>query len=480
MKILQQQPKALPFLFLTEMWERFGFYVVQGMLVLYMSKFFGFTDSKSYTIMGVFSALAYIAPFPGGFLADRVLGFKAAIITGGIFLSAGYAMLSLPWTNEFYLSLATIVVGNGLFKPNVSSLLGSLYEPGDPQRESGFTLFYIGINLGVLLAGFSSGYVKDQYGWHAGFALASAGLIFGVLIFISGFKYLAHIKNSAFVQPQAKLKVKLLVVLGCLVSIGLISKLLQNELLEKWLLPVAGILLLIFLLVTTYKQQAEQRKGMLVLIALILSSVIFWMIFLQLFFSANMFIDRLIDRQVAGFTIPTTAFYSLESIFVILLGPVFAWSWHTLSENMHNPSPFLKFILAIMFVGLGYLALSGSTYFYDKNFLVNPAWVVLSYFLITVGEMLLSPIGLSAITTLSPRKIVGMMMGIWFVALGFGGQFAGLLAKLSSVPDNATKLGALMIYRNAFMDYAWIAFGVSVGLFLLYLMVNKLLAEKSV
>jgi proton-dependent oligopeptide transporter, POT family len=486
MKILQQQPKALPFLFLTEMWERFGFYVVQGMLVLYMSKFFGFTDSASYTIMGAFSALAYIAPFPGGFLADRVLGFKAAIIIGGIFLSVGYAMLALPWTNEFYLSLATIIVGNGLFKPNVSSLLGSLYEPGDPQREAGFTLFYIGINLGVLLAGLSSGFAKDHFGWHAGFGLASAGLIFGVFIFISGFKHLSNIKNSNFVQPHAKKSVKLLVVLGCFAAIALISQLLQNEWLAKWLLPIAGVLLLIFLLVITYQQQAEQRKGMLILIALILSSVIFWMIFLQLFFSASLFIDRLIDKHVTGFTIPlihkhvfefnipTTAFYSLESIFVILLGPVFAWSWHTLSENLHNPSPFLKFILAILFVGLGFLTLAISTYFYNGNLLVNPWWIVLSYFFITVGEMLLSPIGLSAITTLSPRKIVGMMMGIWFVALGFGGQFAGLLAKLSNIPDNVTGVSALAIYRGAFMDYALIAFGVSIFLFLLYLVLNKI------
>src|SRR3990167_5124740 len=146
-------PKALPYLFLTEMWERYGFYVVQGMLVLYMTKAFGFTDDDSFTIVGVFTALAYIAPMVGGFIADRVLGFKTSIVWGGVLLSMGYAILALPWTDMFYLSLATIIVGNGLFKPNISSLLGQLYKPGDTARDTGFTIFYIGINIGAFFAG---------------------------------------------------------------------------------------------------------------------------------------------------------------------------------------------------------------------------------------------------------------------------------------------------------------------------------------
>jgi POT family proton-dependent oligopeptide transporter len=474
--MLREHPRALPYLFLTEMWERFGFYVVQGMLVLYMTKSFGFSDSQSYTIMGVFSALAYISPFPGGFLADRVLGFRAAVIIGGFFLSAGYAMLALPWTHEFYLSLATIIVGNGLFKPNVSSLLGSLYEVGDPKREAGFTIFYMGINLGVLLAGVSSGYVKDNFGWHAGFALASIGLLLGLIIFCCGIKYLLKARNNMGEMPVASAKMKMGIVAGCLLMIFIISEFLQNELLTKWFLPLAGVVLLVFLLYTAWRQEASDRKQFLSLIALILSSVIFWMIFLQLFFSANLFIDRLVNKQVGSFHIPTTAFYSLESIFVLLLGPGFAWSWHTLSQNSRNPSPFLKFVLSIIFVGLGFFALACSTYFADDNHLVNPLWVVLSYLMLTIGELLLSPIGLSAVTTLSPRKIVGMMMGIWFVALGFGGEFAGSLAKLSNVPDGVTSLvDVMLIYRGAFFDYAWIAFGVAVLLFVVHLFLRKVL-----
>ncbi len=478
----QRQPTALPFLFLTEMWERFGFYVVQGLLVLYMTKAFGFSDSDSYTIMGVFSALAYIAPFPGGIIADRLLGFKTAVVWGGILLSAGYAMLALSinWQYAFYGSLATIIVGNGLFKPNVSSLLGSLYTPDDPRRESGFTIFYIGINLGVLLSG-GSGYIKECFGWQASFGLASLGLIIGLLTFCYGLKHLTAIKNVTYQVPQYASKLtKISIVIGCLIAIVLISALLQNQLLAKWLLPSAGIVLLIFLLLTAMRQAPADRKNLFSLIALILSSIIFWMIFLQLFFSANLFIDRLVDKTILGFHIPTTVFYALESVFVILLGPVYAWSWHVLSQNQRNPAPFNKFILAIMLVGLGFLILALSTYFPNANHLINPLWIACSYLFITMGEMLLSPIGLSAVTTLAPRHLVGMMMGIWFVATGFGGQFAGLLAKISAVPDAATGIDRqFAIYRTAFLDYTWIAVGVAIGLFALQFILKKWLAGKT-
>jgi POT family proton-dependent oligopeptide transporter len=471
------QPKALPFLFLTEMWERFGFYVVQGMLVLYMTKAFGFSDGDSYTVMGVFSALAYISPFLGGMLADRFLGFKTAVTWGGLFLSSGYAMLALSADSKtaFYSSLATIIIGNGLFKPNVSSLLGSLYAFGDPRRESGFTIFYIGINLGVLLSG-GSGFIKNHFGWSASFSLASIGLILGLIIFGMGLKHFPTRKSeTAEPAKTTPLHVKLGILCGCFIAITLISQLLQNQLLAKWLLPSAGILLLIFLLRTALGQQdAVNRRNMLSLIALILSSIIFWMIFLQLFFSATLFIDRVVDKTVFGLNIPTTAFYALESVFVIILGPLFAWSWQTLSENERNPSPFSKFVLAIGFVGLGFLTLAISTYFPGSNHLVSPWWIALSYCLITVGEMLLSPIGLSAVTTLAPRAMVGMMMGIWFVATGFGGQFAGLLAKIASIPENITDISAqLSIYRTAFLDYTAIALGVALVLFIVQLLLKR-------
>lgn len=473
-------PKALPFLFLTEMWERFGFYVVQGMLVLYMTRSFGFPDDKSYTILGTFTALAYIAPMLGGFLADAFLGFKQAILWGGVFLIVGYALMALPLENTFYLALAIIIVGTGLFKPNISSLLGALYSPGDTSRDSGFTIFYIGINLGVFLAGISSGAVKDHFGWHAGFALASVGLVIGLITFGVGVKWgEMNLKmRSELIKPQTVFLSKPMLIVYCILSAMAISFLLQNTILGQWLLPSFGVVLIGFMFALAFRQEPEARKKLITLNILIISSIVFWMIYWQMFFSVNLFIDRLIDKKVFGINIPTTAFYTLESVFIILMGPGLAWSWQTLNMSNRNPSPLLKFILAIFFIGLGFLVLAFSTYFYNSQCLVNPAWFILSYLLITIGEMLLSPIGLAAVTMLSPPRLMGMMMGIWFVALGFGGEFAGWLAKLSSISGSMQDaITQLPVYRAAFLIYAFIAFGVAIVLFIMQMGLRKVLED---
>jgi POT family proton-dependent oligopeptide transporter len=476
-----QQPEALPYLFFAEMWERFGFYIVQGMLVLYMSKAFGFSDDMSYTILGTFTALAYIAPIAGGFLADHVLGFKIPIVWGAVFLSAGYAMLALPYMHLFYVSLGMIILGTGLFKPNISTLLGTLYKPGDPNRESGFTIFYIGINIGSFLSGVTSGYIKDHFGWSASFCLAAIGMMIGLTIFSVGLKRVTALQHNPLTAlPGMRLSRQILFFFCCLATVFIISLILHSTLLAKYLLPSLGVCLLIFLFVLAARQQPPYRENLLILNALILSSIVYWMFFLQIFFSSNLFVDRLVDKYWLGIHIPTTVFYSLESVFIILLGPIFAWYWQTLNLKKKNPPPFLKFILAISCAGLGFVTLTISTHFADAANMVNPLWIVLAYLFITLGELLLSPIGLSAVTTLAPQRLVGMMMGIWFVALGFGGQFAGRLAKLSNIPESVTNPAIwLTIYRSAFLDYALIAFGISAALFLMQLGLKVFIKHKN-
>lgn len=474
MALTRRHPKALPYLFLTEMWERFGFYTVQGMLVLYMTHAFGFSDDQSYTIAGMFTSLAYISPMIGGFIADRLLGFKLSIILGGIFLSLGYATLATLITPLFYVGLAIIVVGNGLFKPNISSLLGALYKPGETARDSGFTIFYIGINIGSLLSGIS-GTIQMHFGWHLVFALASLGLLVGLVIFFAGIKWgNMHYSTDHLRQNTRRFLQKPWIIFYCIVAIALTSLLLRDSILGKWLLPTVGVILLFFMFNLAFKHKANDRTNLLMLNVLIISSVIFWMLFWQIFFSANLFIDRVIDKHIFGMNIPTTLFYTLESVFIILLGPLFAWSWQTLDRDQKNPSPFSKFILAIFLVGLGFLTLVISTYFPNHHGLINPFWIVISYLLITIGELLLSPIGLAAVTSLAPKHLTGMMMGIWFAALGFGGQFGGLLAKISSIPDNVKDaLTQLPIYRAAFLDYTCIAFAVAIVLFVSQWILSK-------
>ncbi|OGT38899.1 MAG: hypothetical protein A3F12_01810 [Gammaproteobacteria bacterium RIFCSPHIGHO2_12_FULL_38_14] len=466
----QSHPRALPILFLTEMWERFGFYVVQGLLVLYMTQSFGWQDSDSYLILGVFSALVYISPFVGGFLADKVLGFKSAILWGGFFLILGYALLSLPYAELlFYPALATIIVGNGLFKPNISSLLGVQYSRDNPRRDAGFTLFYIGINIGAFLAGISSGYIKNFYGFRISFALSSIGLIIGLITFFYGLKYIQSPKQTL---PFSALKSKLF--FYCVLTIVALSFLLKVDVLTKWLLPTVGIILLIFLTVLTLQQNEVYRKRLFILNLLIISSIIFWMLFLQMFFSATLFIDRLVDKQFFGLTLSTTVFYASESIFIILLGPLFAKYWDTLGHLQKNPSPVSKFTLGIFFAGLGFLILSFSTFFPLPSGLVYPGWIFGGYLCITIGELLLSPIGLSAVTLLAPPQLVGMMMGVWFVATGFGGLFAGMIAKVASIPDTAqTVADKLAIYHHAFLTFAYLAFFVVIILFFVQVFLKR-------
>lgn len=473
----RKQPPALPIMFLTEMWERFGFYVVQGLLVLYITQAFGYSDNKSYSTLGAFTAMAYISPIVGGYLADRLLGFVSTVIWGGFVLILGYALLAIP-SHGFllYPGLATIVIGTGMFKPSISSLLGAQYKPDDPRRDSGFTIFYIGINTGAFLAGASSGYIKDAFGWHMSFFLASIGLIIGLATFVFGLKKIHHVHQ----HPPLSLKNKFRLGFYCLLAIIGISFLLQINALADFVLPGFGVLLIVYLGFLTMQQEPAYRKRMTLLNILIVSSVVYWMMYFQMFFASNLFVERLVDKHMFGLHLSTTVFYATESIFIILLGPVMAWSWLFLGTRQKNPSYISKFIFGILFAGLGMLALSISTYFPDQHGMVYPEWVIFAYLLITIGELLLSPIGLSAVTMLAPPNLVGFMMGVWFVAIGFGGVFAGAIAKLASVPETVTlQSEKLAIYHEAFMIYAKIAFFVTIVLVFSQLLVKKVKSRNS-
>ena len=472
MTTLDKHPPSLPYLFLTEMWERYGFYVVQGLLVLYLTMYFGYDDDASYTILGAFTALAYMSPIVGGYVADKYLGFKNCIIWGGIFLIIGYAILAMPFANALlYPGLATIVIGTGLFKPNVSSLLGIQYPKNDPRLDSGFTIFYIGINLGAFLAGITSGYIREYVGWWASFAVASTGLILGLATFLYALRFI----NDPH-PDKSEHKSKFRFFIYCLLAIAGISFLFTMHKLTDWLLPSLGIVLLFYLGYLALQQEPAARNRLLLLTALIVSSVIFWMLYLQMFFSANLFVERLVNRDVFGLHLSNTVFWASESVFIILLGPIFAWAWHVLNRQNRNPSYVAKFITGIFFAGMGMLVLGLSTYMPDSEGLVHPIFIFGAYLLVTIGELFLSPIGLSAVTILAPTNLTGMMMGIWFVAIGFGGVFAGVIAKAASVPNKVDMtVDMLSIYRHAFLDFAYLAFFVTIVLIFINLAVKKFL-----
>lgn len=484
MKALEKkQPQALSFLFLTEMWERYGFYTVQGLLILYMTKFFGFSDDKGYAILGAFTALAYIAPILGGFIADHILGFRYTILLGNIFLAVGYGLLAYPGQTFFYIALALIVVGAGLFKPNISSLLGTLYESDDTRREGGFTIFYMGINLGIILATSTSGFVVAKWGWHSSFALASLGLVIGFIVFLVGMRRLGkhglppaqkEINKSPTLKFFAnRWGLAIILLLIFLASWALID---HNKIANVLLWTVCGLLAIVLLYIASRYPKLERQK-FIALLLLIASSIIFWGVFFQMFFSLNLFIDRDVQRQIFGMQIPTVMFIGLESVFIFLLGPIFVYLWRKLAEKNHNPSTALKFALGNIFVGISFLWLIVGIH--SNSGLVNPIWIVLAYLFVTIGELLLSPIGLSTVTVLSPRNLVGMMMGVWFIALGLGGKLAGVIAQQASIPQGITDPKIEMsFYSYAFTHYAFYAIVTGIILLMLTPILKRMAQEK--
>lgn len=466
-----QHPKVLRYFFLTEAWERFGFYTIQTLLVLYMTSQLNFEDSKAYTIIGQFTALAYIAPLLGGYLADRILGYRFSILIGGILLCVGYACLGL-FPDFLFEGLSLIVLGNGLFKPNISSFLGQFYEKDDPRRDSGFTFFYIGINLGGLLGPILGGYLQQWFNWYTCFGVASVGLLVGILTFRSSFKLLenkGYPPRFSAVNNLFSLIIKHPLIIFILIfSAAIILTLFHFPDVTSHLLKIAGGIILISLIILTLKHKGMERKNMAVLIIMVLFSVIYWGLFFEVYFSVNLFTERAMDHTILGYSIPTAAFVGLQSIFIVLLGPLFAMMWKRINTKARFMTTPYKFAYGLFFTALGYELLVVVANHSMQNTLINCSWLFAFYILLVIGELFLSPIGLSMITSLSPSKYVGLMMGVWFISLGYGGAFSGILAQdANMIVNNETLASEIHIYKNAFQHFANVGFGASIILFLL-------------
>lgn len=483
-----KQPRALLAISLTEMWERFGLYMVQGLLIFYMTKVLNFADAKSYAIMGQFTALVYISPILGGLCADRLLGFKHTILLGAYLLLAGYALLTFPIANKeaaLFLGLAVIILGTGFIKPNLSSFLGRFYHDNDPRRDAGFTIYYMVFNLGVVLSTLSSGYIQENFGWHACFAAASFGLLLAIGFFRWGYRFYGneglplHLAQSARPGVVAWLSRKGGFVLIIVLGTAACYQLLKLSSVGNLILTIFGIFVLLALILVTFRLEKLDRQKMLALLILIVVSIAFWAIFFQMFLVANVFIDRNVNRVIFGHVIPPMAFISLEALFIFILSPIFAFGWKRLHERQWIASRSLQFTLALAIIALALQVLVIGTHF-PVHGLVSPYWIVISYLLITAGELMLSPIGLSMVTQLAPAKLVGMMMGVWFLGLSYGGLLAGYLGKQASIPKEMINNTAFTnpIYAHAFQNYAWLGYAAAILTLLLTPWLNRLTKTK--
>lgn len=478
-------PKALFILFFTEMWERFSFYGMKALLIFYLTRYHLFTDVNGNLLIGSYAALVYAVPVIGGFIADRYLGFRKAIVFGGIMLVLGHLGMAYEGnaatqsvTGEitrddaalqiFYFSLSLIIVGVGFLKANISSLVGELYEVGDKRRDSGFTLFYMGINLGSFLATLICVWLGEKYGWSYGFGAAGVGMFFGLLTFISGRKLLKGKGESKvpelLEEKSFGIKNEWIIYTVSVLSALVFWQMVQRHEVVSYSLMIAGAASFVYIVYYSITQlDKKAREQLIALTILIVFTVIFWALFEQAYTSLNLFADRILDRDFFGHTISAGQFLSFNALFIILLAPVFAWLWVKLGK--YNPNTAVKFSMALLLVGLGFgsLVLGISLSGLGK---VAMIWLILTYFLHTCGELCLSPVGLSAVTKLSPAKIVGFMMGVWFLATASSEFIASILANIASVdtsngtaPDlNLAKQSYLVLFEYLF--YTGLGFGI--------------------
>ena len=426
-------PKGLFVCFATEMWERFSYYGMRALLILYLTKHWEFTDATSYLIYGAYTSLVYIMPVFGGMLADQILGSKKAVTYGAILLVFGHLGMTVESNEQiFYLSLALIVSGVGFLKPNISTMVGALYEEGDPRRDSGFTIFYMGINIGAFTATLLCGYLGEEIGWAYGFGAAGIGMLLGLFIFLWGQKYLeglAEPPSNKYMTKVNGISYENWAYISGVVMVLITWFLVQNSQLVGQLLGGFGVIFIgAWLLYALLKCAPEERDRLIVVGILILFSLIFWALFEQAGSSLNILTDRGVDRVIFGWEVPASMFQSLNAGFIFTIAPLFALLWIALAKRNMEPSTPIKFSIGIVLVGLGFLALV-----YGMNssegLQTGVIWIVLIYLLHTLGELCLSPVGLSSVTKLSPHRIVGFMMGMWFFASAAGNYVASLIAK---------------------------------------------------
>ena len=396
MEIQQKQlfghPRGLYILFLTEMWERFSFYGMRALLVLFLvstvngnNPGFGWTSSEALKLYGIYTFLVYLSSIPGGILADKFIGQKKAVILGGIFLVLGHSILAVQSITAFYIGLGLIIAGVGCLKPNISTMVGGLYPKGDDRRDKGFTIFYIGINIGAFLAGIIIGYVGETIGWHYGFGLAGIGMALGLIIFIFGQKYLQGVGEATKGLSMADQEIK-------------------NKPLSKIEKDRILVMLLSFLMIIVFWGAFEQAGGLM-----------------------NLYASEKTNRVIGflNWTVPATWFQSVNSFFIITLGIPIAAFWFNWKKKGKEASSIFKIAIGVVIMGWGFLFMSAASMQFQNDGASAMYWLVLAYLFHTVGELCASPVALSFITKLAPLKYASIMMGVFFAATGLGNYVAG-------------------------------------------------------
>ncbi len=471
-------PKGLFVLFFAEMWERFSYYGMRALLIFYLTKHWLFSDGQANLIYGAYTSLAYITPVLGGYLADRYLGQRKAVLFGAVLLTIGHMLMAVEGDggqgsaalNVFWAALAFIIVGSGFLKANISVIVGQLYPRTDVRRDSAYTIFYMGINVGAFIGTLIAGYLGETYGWSYGFGAAGFGMLLGLIVFVWGKPLLMGRGESPdpdrLKRPVVGLPFEWLLYALSVASIGVIWLLIQYQNVIGTLLLASGVILLLYILVSAFRLELEDRQRIYAILFLIALQPIFWALFEQAGGSLNLFTDRYVDR--AG--VPASVFQSINAAYIVLLGPVFAILWTWLGRRGLEPSTPAKFGLALLQVGFAFLVLVWGAEAAGMENLTPVLFIFLVYLFQTTGELCLSPVGLSAMNRLAPAQMASLIMGAWFFATAAGNFIAGKIGEATGGHDGEmTKEATLAVYTQI----GWITIAIGVAVLLVSRIVKR-------
>src|SRR6478672_7083062 len=474
-------PRGLSTLFFTEMWERFSYYGMRAILTLYMTKSLaegglGFDEKYAGIIYATYVSSVWYLPLIGGWLADKVFGARRAVLIGGIIIACGHYSMAVNTHFNFYAGLILIACGTGLLKPNISAMVGQLYAEKDQRRDAGFSIFYMGINLGAFLSPLVVGFLAQgawfknfiaslgmnpNASWHWGFGAAGIGMTLGVIQYVMGGRKLAHVGNKPVVvrsadAPQGEKEHVDYITLGLAVIGGVTGAILGikfGDALISALFPTVVGFFGGYLLGIIRLLKGDELKRVLVIFILFVFSIVFWMTYEQAGSSLTLFADRLTRTTIFGWEFPSSWFQSVPAIFVIILAPIIGAIWQNLANR--QPSSPGKFTIGLFFAGIAFVVIAFASTLAGQG-RVSPMWLVVVYFLQTIGELCLSPVGLSTVTKLSPARMVGLMLGVWFLSISIGSYVAGLTTRLFEGNDNAVLTKAFGIFAAVTLAAAFV------------------------
>jgi POT family proton-dependent oligopeptide transporter len=436
------QPPGLAVIFFTEMWERFSYYGMRALLVLYLVKSLGYKDNDAYAMLGVYAGLVYVTPMIGGWIADRWLGMRFAAVVGGVVMMLGHFAMAVP--SLLHVALGLLIVGNGFFKANTSSMVGELYDGrDDPRRDGGYSIFYMGINLGALISPFVCGTLGEKVGWHYGFASAGVGMAFGLVVLLS-FQRVIGRAGLREGQPPIGWKNAPAIALWCLGSVVVVFVGLFVGPIVTGLPIVVKILLAIVAITAAVslprvigdktvggdKLTGAEWKRIVAICVVTLFSIFFWMGFEQAGGSMNLFADQHTQRTLLGFEVPASWFQSINSAAILVLGPLFAFMWAWMNRSRYPLPDSAKQGLGLIVLGLSFVLMDRAKVLADATGPVSPMWLFYAYLIQTVGELMLSPVGLALTSRAAPARVAALLMGVWMLSSAAGNYLAGTLGKI--------------------------------------------------